>query len=372
MVRRAVLVLLCLAAVGSAGMGVHNALVNSQDFQWSPARLVTHGINPYTAALAGSPDVILTQYPNYLPLLYLLLAPLGALPFGAAKIVWAIVNVSLAVAAALIVARSARLSAEHAVVLVALMVMATPTRIAIGNGQQALLVLVVALLSTHMTSTGGAGGLLAVALTKYSFAPLAVVEVVRGRWRVVAVAAGVLAVGLIALGALTATSPATVAVQPFLVSRATVGFGVGDLMTITDELLGAPGSVAGYVIALAGCIALTRVAEPALRGSDRLAALACGSIIALVCFKHLRYDLVFLLPALVVGWSSRGWARVIVLAVVGYFWFATRIADVVGIPLDGPSFAVVSFVMLVAVLVAVLHAVPEASPARWVSVRSAR
>lgn len=30
----------------------------------------------------------LTQIPNYLPVLYLLLSPVGLLPFSAAKVVW--------------------------------------------------------------------------------------------------------------------------------------------------------------------------------------------------------------------------------------------------------------------------------------------
>ena len=53
--------------------GFLDALVGSQDFQWSPTVLLTQGKNPYAWYLSGNADgrIILSQQPNYLHLLYL-------------------------------------------------------------------------------------------------------------------------------------------------------------------------------------------------------------------------------------------------------------------------------------------------------------
>ena len=314
--------------------------------------LAVHGINPYAAALAGSPDIVLNQFPNYLPLLYVVMAPLGLLPFAAAKIVWMVVNLGLAGGSAVLSARWLRMSSTATVGLVAVMFIATPTRIAIGNGQQALLVLFMATLALQVVRTSLAGVLLAGVLIKYSFGPLALVEIVRGRWRAVVVAVAILGVGLIVLAAVTQTSPVVMAVQPLLVSRTVMGPGVADLMTIMDTLVGRPGSLLGYAVAPVGCVLMLALTYRAIRRGDGLMALACGSLISLLCFKHLNYDLVFLLPVLGVAWRSRGWPRAVVFGVVGYFWFVARIADAAGLVLDGPRFVLLSFALLALALYA--------------------
>lgn len=321
--------------------------------------LAVHGINPYEAALAGSPDIVLDQFPNYLPLLYVVMAPLGLLPFAAAKIVWMVVNLGLAVAAAVLSARWLRMSSAETVGLVAVMLAATPTRIAIGNGQQALLVLVAATLALRVTRTRWGGVLLAGVLIKYSFGPLALVEIVRGRWRTVAVAVAVLAGGMVALAAVTQTSPVLMAIQPLLVSRTVVGPGVADLMTITDALVGKSGSLLGYAVASVGCVLMLVLTYRVVRRGDGLMALACGSLVSLLCFKHLNYDFVFLLPVLAVAWRSRGWPRVVIFCVVGYFWFVARIADAVGLVLDGPQFVLLSFTLVVVALYATTRCAPD-------------
>ena len=86
---------------------MRNAMLWSLDFQWSPLRLLTRHIDPWGVYLAGDPGhkILLNQVPNYLHELYVLLLPLGYLPYTAAKIIWAVINVALVLASCACVAR---------------------------------------------------------------------------------------------------------------------------------------------------------------------------------------------------------------------------------------------------------------------------
>lgn len=351
-IRVGLVVVLCALAAGSAAVGVGNALDTSQDFQWSPARVLASGANPYAAALTGSDQIILAQLPNYLHLLYLLLIPLGVLPFAVAKGIWAVMNLMMAVAVAMVVGRWLRLPGLQQTALVALLLIATPTRNVTSNGQQAMLILLCAVLAFRVARASGAGALLAVALTKYSFAPIALVGLLRGRWRAVLVSAAVSAGALVVFAVVSGGPLLEVAVQPLQVSQRSVGQGVADLMTIADYVVGAgAGSLVGYVAAAAGLLLFTLVAYRPIRDGDWVLALACASLISLLCFKHLIYDFVFLLPVLAVAWRSHGWARAVLAAIVAYFWYASRAAELVGLSLAHPAHVVLSFVLLVSALV---------------------
>ena len=54
-------------------------------------RLFIHGHDPYNVWLQGNhgDQIILAQSPNYGHLLYIIMAPLGALPWHAARALWA-------------------------------------------------------------------------------------------------------------------------------------------------------------------------------------------------------------------------------------------------------------------------------------------
>ncbi|HVC48284.1 MAG TPA: glycosyltransferase family 87 protein [Terracidiphilus sp.] len=131
------------AAAVSAAAGVANAVRHSQDFQWSPTRLLLHHINPWQVELAGDPhhQLILSQGPNYAHFLYLLFAPFGAISFPVARLVWAFCNLALAGVALWYCQRIFRLSRQEWGVAAILFLLGTPFRNSVGNGQQSLLVL---------------------------------------------------------------------------------------------------------------------------------------------------------------------------------------------------------------------------------------
>ncbi len=173
---------LAVAGFVSAVAGMHFALTRSQDFQWSPERLLLRHIDPWQIALLGNPGNLLmgTQNPNYLQELYVLLVPFGLMSLREANLAWAACNVGFAIAGAVLTARFYRLRSPLWLLgITGAMLAAAPTRTSISNGQQDLLVLILWAVALLMTTSErpvrapGIGGLLLVGVSylKYSFAP---------------------------------------------------------------------------------------------------------------------------------------------------------------------------------------------------------
>ena len=76
----------------SVADGIRNSVLHSLDFQWSPARLLAHHVDPWATYLAGDPGhrILLNQVPNDLHELYVAMLPFGYLPLMPAKIIWAL------------------------------------------------------------------------------------------------------------------------------------------------------------------------------------------------------------------------------------------------------------------------------------------
>ncbi len=86
--RSAGLAILWALALASIVEGFVNAVRVSTDFQWSPTLLLSEGVNPYQVAISGNVDgkILLSQYPPYLHLLYIVMLPLALLPYVAGQI----------------------------------------------------------------------------------------------------------------------------------------------------------------------------------------------------------------------------------------------------------------------------------------------
>ncbi len=170
----ALAVLMALGAI-SVGQGVRNAVSEgrSQDFQWSGTHLLVQHIDPWKDYLDGDPlhAIVKIQNPNYLPLLYVFLAPLGLMSITAASAVWAGCNVVFALISGIVCGRFFRLGWFLAGVLLALELMSTPLRNTIGNGQQGLLVLMVWVLALCRRPSPSSGLITGFSYFKYSFAP---------------------------------------------------------------------------------------------------------------------------------------------------------------------------------------------------------
>ena len=359
-IRRIVMTLGLVAALASVYIGAHRALspaggFGSSDFQWSPTRLFLHGIDPYQARLDGSPDIILTQSPNYLHLLYEILIPFGALPFRVAAVCWLVLSVVLAVGLAVFYARMASLGRTGTVLLVAMVLCSTPLRLGLGYGQHAVFLLVFATMAFAASTRSWAGAPLAVALTKYSFAPLALVLLVAGRLRQVVVAGTVLLSAAAVFAAVTSTGFLATLVAPLTVSRAAVGAGAADLMTVAGLTPWLDGNeLPVTALAVAGSLLLAVVARRQIRSGDWVFVLGIASVISLLCFKHLVHDLVFLLPVVVLALRLRGRRAACAWALLAYHWFVVGILSQLGTPMDTPAVIVASFVAMAALFLVLL------------------
>jgi hypothetical protein len=324
---------LLAAAIVSCAAGVRNAWHGSQDFQYSPARILLDHADPYWIWLNGNPDgkIWLSQQPNYAHLLYVVLLPFSALPWPAAKITWACINLLLGITAATAIARRARLTVFAASCLTCIFLASTPFRNAVGNGQQALLILWCTQWAWALRERSAlASPFLAVAFAKYTFFfPYGVWFALRGRVQLLATSALYLAIGWIVLSLWAHRTPFATLLEPLRVASGVVGAGEGDLMTIArmadlDQLLfrGASTTI-GAAFAITLAIAL-RNRLMALTEVARMGALGMISLLSVV---HLAYDYIFLLPLLATLPNSGRAQRIVIGLGVAYFWFGAKIID---------------------------------------------
>jgi hypothetical protein len=358
-VQRWLLIPLVLCAAISTAVGIRNALHQSQDFQWSGERVLLQHNDPWAEYLAGDPNhqFIATEIPNYLPILYVLIVPLGLLPLVYAKLLWALANTVFAGASAVAAGRAFGLERWRTVALVCLMMMATPTRISIGNGQQGLLVLMVwtlTLLSTRLTQRGAL--LSGIAYFKYSFAPsMALFLLFRRGVRsfalsLVPVIAGTGLVWLWITGGRRPLELVRLLVEPLAVAHEGFRPDAGDpnLMNILDHSLhGRPEGLVNGVeiaVALAVCLVISYFAFRRNPFADISWQMSLMAVMSYSLFKHHTYDAVVLLLPLAYAlsrWQERS-ARVL-LGLIGYLFFFERVLQAAHMPamlLRWPAFVV--------------------------------
>ena len=136
----------------SIANGIRNSIQHSLDFQWSPARLLAHHVDPWATYLSGDPGhrILLNQVPNDLHELYVAMLPFGYLPLMPAKIIWAAINVALVLLSCCLVARMYELDGRKTWLFTLLVLTSTSARVTIGNGQVTALVLAsLALWASH-------------------------------------------------------------------------------------------------------------------------------------------------------------------------------------------------------------------------------
>lgn len=352
-------VIVCVTGLAVLPFGLYPALVGrrgSGDFQWSGAHLLVHGRSAFVAALQeGRSGLLRTQNPNYLHLLYFAFAPLGAMSFSMARVVWAIVNMVMALVTALLLARAAGFAPWQRAGLVGLFMSSGPFIFALGGGQQTFLVMLccTAAFMTQGRRAPLTGLSLALAMTKYSFAPVTAGLWLRGRQAVVAWSAGISVVAWLAFAWVTHTSVTAAALGPLQVGR-TMARGSADVMTLTGMAIGSPRASLTYAAAFVVGTALAWFARDVLRRGSWIDALSACFLISLVTFPHLLYDYAVLLPVLVSGLRMSGAARWFVVGVVSLFWFNWVIG---GLPFPAyhPTGVTISFLLLVGSLVVVVR-----------------
>lgn len=368
---------LALPALLSLYAGIRNSLARSSDFQWSGANLALHHIDPYRQFLLHDPDhlILLSQVPNYLHELYLLLLPLGAMSFAAAKPVWAVLNLVFAVISTLLLGHLYRLDRATTLLLALLLLASTPFRVVLGNGQQSLLELLFFCLIFSTSTWLGRGVSLGLSYFKYSFSPIVFLYFLfRGKYRTLAISAVPPLIGFLALLSLVHGTPLTLLTEPFAVNRVGVTSGLGDLMslifTATYQRFG-PDTVRhlmyapALLLSVACAIWLSR--RPTVPRSH-LQDFAPIAVANLLLFTHLTYDFVFLAVPLAACLASSfapsspseeatpsqpffTVRRAAALTIIALLWYAIRIAPNPTLPLPLFLLKLAVFLLLATLLV---------------------
>ena len=332
MFRSALLVLIGLLAAKGLVEGGFYAVLYSQDFQWSPAVLLSEGQDPYGWYLRGNADhrIILSQEPNYLHGLYLLLLPFAGLSWPLAKAAWGLCNAAAGVFCGLLIAREAGLTGLRRNAAVATFIAASPFAHVLGNGQASLVVLLAMVVAWRARDRALGGVAAALAASKYSFAPPVFIWwLIEGRGRALGVAAVTGLASLLAFSALCGVSPLSSAFEPLLVSARATHAGLADVMSfaraldIDGELGSAPVYLAGLSVCALG-VGLIRSRRAYLDGFA-IFALLCQ--LSLFAFFHQLYDYVLLMPLFCLALTSQGAMKYVVLAYVGFFWFIVHFID---------------------------------------------
>ena len=358
------MLLLLVCALISTVVGMTNAMHQSQDFQWSAERVLLQHIDPWAEYLAGDPEhrFIMTQIPNYLPVLYVLILPLGFLPLVYAKLAWALANVMFAMVSAGACGRAFELGPWKTVGLVGLMMLATPTRISVGNGQQSLLLLMIWCLTLLPNRMSNPSAMLAgLAYFKYSFAPvMALFLLLRRGWRallfsLVPAAAGVGMVWLWITGGRQPIEILRLVTEPFAVAR--LGFKqnamdpnlmnlIGQAMRRQPEKLV---NTVEIVSALAACSLLSYMSFRRNSAANTTWHMSLAAVMSYGLFKHHTYDaVVLLLPLAYAVGRSQEWAAKVLLGLISYLFFFERLLQAA--QLYRAWFRIVDFLVLVSIL----------------------
>jgi hypothetical protein len=358
----------------SVADGIRNSILHSLDFQWSPARLLTHHIDPWTTYLAGDPGhrILLNQVPNDLHELYIAMLPFGYLPLMPAKILWAAINVGLVLLSCWLVARMYELNGRKACLLTLLVLTSTSARVTIGNGQVTAVVLASLALWTVAQSSQARGLLLGIAWAKYSVPPvLAAFLLLQRRWRLLAYSLLPPAAGFLFFYAWLRTPFWTLLFEPFRTSTNNVSPGLANIMAVSQIALRHPplfrpapdafylSPAAGWTLAapyVCGVILAIGIATYLfVRGKqvDGRILMACLTAACLLCFKHQIYDFLFLIFPLAVALqaksnSARNW----LLGLIAYFWYGERLLHIRRWEF-WPAVVLVSFVLLFALITAI-------------------
>lgn len=365
-VYRVLLLLFLVAAVVSTVQGGRDAIHRSQDFQWNGERVLLRHMDPWAEYLRGDPDnVFSTQVPNYLPILYVLIVPLGFLSLAQAKLVWFLCNIAFAAGSAVLAARFYHLR-QHLILILALLFAATPTRISFGNGQQSLFVLLLwslFLLSSRLTDPRSLGS--GISYFKFNFGPPVFFTLFfRGGLRAVLVSAvpslaATLLVWLWLTGGHNLPILLRILWEPMQVARAGGYSQYADcnLMDVLEFFLQphlATGAVQAiiFITPIVLCLGLLFCAMRIHRSSSVQWQLAVMATISIGLFRHHFYDAVVLLIPLCYALALwRHWRAKLALGLIAYLWYFQRIVD--AIRRDIPYMFIFQFVLLMIVLWAI-------------------
>jgi hypothetical protein len=128
----------------SVGRAFQQAQIISFDFHFSPAKLVSEGINHYEYILEGKHDygpndkIMYEQNGVYAQGLFVLFIPFTLLEWDSAKLIWSLLNIFLSFLIPFLICKKFELNRDQIAIVIALFLLSTIFRIHISYGQQTL------------------------------------------------------------------------------------------------------------------------------------------------------------------------------------------------------------------------------------------
>jgi Glycosyltransferase family 87 len=353
--------------------GIRNSILHSLDFQWSPARLLAHHVDPWATYLAGDPGhrILLNQVPNDLHELYVAMLPFGYLPLMPAKIIWALINVALVLLSCQLVAHMYELCGRKAWLFTLLLLTSTSARVTIGNGQVTALVLASLALWAVAQTSRSRGLLLGIAWAKYSVPPvLAAFLLLRRRWRLLFYSLLPPAAGFLFFYAWLRMPFWTLLLEPFRTSTNNVSPGLANIMAISEIALRHPPlfhpapdafylapattwvAALPYLCGIGLAIGIATYFFVRGKQVDGRVLMACLTTACLLCFKHQIYDFLLLMfPLAVALKAENNAARNWLFGLIAYFWYGERLLHIRRWEF-WPAVVIVSFFLLWALIAA--------------------
>jgi len=381
--KQACLVFLMLLALYGLGVGIVGAVHplnprywdGSNDFQWSPSRVLLEGTDPYALysevgpannARVGNP-FILSQWADYPPSSLMILWPLAVLPWQVAKWSWLIINLLSIGAIIWSLSRIYKFGADteqrwlspHLWFVV--MFLACPSVCStLKSGQHGLFsiaMFLMAVVACEEDRSGAgkakAGILLAISWLKYNMTmPLSLFFLTRERRPAFIIAAASHLFATIFAGAWTNTSPLELLRGNLEIASKNLGLVAFDLSQ-TVTYIGLPGYVC-LVAALSSVVLVAVFKAGNRRHGEVLCMLAFFSFVLL---PHLRYDLFILVIPLAFALSrfAKGHIQKLILLSIVQLWFVREIAETLfGQNPKDPGLATISM-LVIAVSVLLLY-----------------
>jgi len=354
-----ILAMLAVMAFVSTSVGIKEAAFSNPategiDFQWSGANLLSQHIDPWKLFIEHQDQgkIILGQQPNYLAELFLLLQPLGRMPFQEAVKWWCGFNLVFTGCVLYLVSKMFILDRDHALLIAFALIASMPFRVTLHIGQHSLFVLLMLCLTFSARNVFIRGITLGISYSKYSFAPLIVVMLLaKRRAGVVLMSIVPPLVGLLVAWYMLGGDLKTLALEPFGVAKIAMGPGAADIMTPLEALLrtlGISSSLRFSIPAVLGLIAafVSGIWIGRSKQMDERVQFAVALTLTLVCLKHVIYDFVVLVVPIAAAIMARqSKARIIVLLCGFHFWFITPIVQKVF-----PEFSAIKIVIYSALL----------------------
>jgi hypothetical protein len=317
-----ILAVLGLMASVSTFVAIKEALVTGTDFQWSGAHLLAQHQDPWKIFLAGDPgrQIIIGQEPNYLAEFFLLLGPLGRMPFREALAWWCGLNMFFLSGVLYLMRKMFHLDRDHMLLVTFLVLSATPFRVTMSNGQHGIFVLLMLCIVFYAGNRLTRGAALGLSYSKYSFSPLMVMVLLLERqFGVFLISLAPPIAGLLVAQRMLGGSLKTLAFEPIATSKLAVGLGLGDVMTLLDIAISHGGFPRPLVFSVVGILGLICALAAAIwiwrdQRLDERMRFAVAIIMTLLCFKHLEYDFVVLVvPVAAAAMAPKSKARTVVM-----------------------------------------------------------